>query len=105
MKVHPKKALGQHFLVDLSIAQRIVEALFDNAIIQDYSVAGTLPILEVGPGTGVLTQFLIEQSNKDFRTVEIDQESIDYLLTRFPVLDGRIIKGDFFLTLCMRHPK
>ena len=95
MKVHPKKALGQHFLVDISIAQRIVETLFDSAVVQGYRVAGTLPVLEVGPGTGVLTQFLIEQSNIDFRTVEIDQESIDYLGSRFPLLDGRIIKGDF----------
>ena len=95
MYVHPKKALGQHFLKDISVAQRIVEALCSAPIPQQYGFAEQIPVLEVGPGTGVLTQFLLERSDIDLRTVEIDTESILYLLTHFPELEGRIIEGDF----------
>lgn len=84
-KVRPKKALGQHFLVDLSIAERIADTL------QDY--VGS-PVLEVGPGMGVLTEFLLAKGH-DLRVVELDGESVDYLERNFPQLDGRIIADDF----------
>ena len=82
--VKPKKALGQHFLTDLNIASRIA------ATVQDY----TLPILEIGPGMGVLTQFLLQQGN-DVTVVEIDKESVKYLTEHFPQLQGRILEFDF----------
>lgn len=86
-KVRPKKALGQHFLTDLSIARRIAQTL------DDFS---GLPVIEVGPGMGVLTQFLLEQGH-DLKVAEIDEESIEYLRANFPRLaeEGRIVEGDF----------
>ncbi len=84
-KVRPKKALGQHFLVDLSIAERIADTL--NGYVGS-------PILEVGPGMGVLTEFLLSKGH-DLRVVELDGESVDYLERNFPQLDGRIIADDF----------
>lgn len=84
-KVKPKKALGQHFLTDLNIARRIADTL---------DCAPSLPVLEVGPGMGVLTQFLIEKE-RDVHVVEIDTESVAWLQTHFPALQGRIIEGDF----------
>ncbi len=86
-QVKPKKALGQHFLTDLSVAARIA------ATLDDYK---GLPVLEVGPGMGVLTRPLLEAGH-DVTVVEIDRESVDYLKTNFPELgDGsRIIEGDF----------
>ncbi|MCC8143208.1 MAG: 16S rRNA (adenine(1518)-N(6)/adenine(1519)-N(6))-dimethyltransferase RsmA [Tannerellaceae bacterium] len=83
--VKPKKALGQHFLKDLQIAQRIADTL------SDYK---DLPILEVGPGMGVLTQFLIEAGH-DLSVVELDMESVVYLERNFPVLSDKIIAEDF----------
>lgn len=82
-KVNPKKHLGQHFLTDLNIAKRIADSLPDHA-----------RILELGPGTGVLTQFL-EPRGVDLHLIEIDRESIPWLQTHFPQLDGRIHEGDF----------
>lgn len=86
-QVKPKKALGQHFLTDLSVAARIA------ATVDEYK---GMPILEVGPGMGVLTRPLIDASH-DVTVVEIDTESVDYLRANFPILnDGaRIIEGDF----------
>lgn len=84
-KVRPKKALGQHFLTDLSIARRIASTLDDFP---------DCPVLEVGPGMGVLTQFLLKNGH-DVKVAEIDNESIEYLKNNFPDLDGRIIAGDF----------
>ena len=84
-KVRPKKALGQHFLVDLTIAERIADTL--NGYVGS-------PILEVGPGMGVLTEFLLSKGH-DLRVVELDGESVDYLERNFPQLDGRIIADDF----------
>ncbi len=84
--VRPKKALGQHFLCDLSIARRIADTV---------DACPVLPILEVGPGTGVLTQFLLEKG-RPLRVVEIDNESVSYLLQHFPQLaDEDIIPDDF----------
>lgn len=84
-KVKPKKALGQHFLTDLSIAGRIASTL------DDYK---GVPVLEIGPGMGVLTRFLLDEGH-DVKVVEIDNESVGYLDNNFPDLKGRIIEGDF----------
>lgn len=84
-KVRAKKSLGQHFLTDLSIAERIAHTLDDFK---------HLPVLEVGPGMGVLTQFLLEMG-LDLTVVELDSESVDYLEASFPQLHGRIIGEDF----------
>ena len=84
-KVRAKKSLGQHFLTDLSIAERIAHTLDDFK---------HLPVLEVGPGMGVLTQFLLEMG-LDLTVVELDSESVDYLEATFPQLHGRIIGEDF----------
>lgn len=83
--VKPKKALGQHFLTDLSVAKRIA------ATLDDYN---GLPVIEVGPGMGVLTQFLLS-SGHDAKVVEIDGESVDYLKEEYPELSDRIIDADF----------
>ncbi len=84
-KVKPKKFLGQHFLTDLSVAERIADTL------KDY--VGT-PVLEVGPGMGVLTQYLIAKGH-DLKVVELDRESVDYLHANFPELEGEVIGEDF----------
>lgn len=84
-KVKPKKFLGQHFLTDLSVAERIADTL------KDY--VGTL-VLEVGPGMGVLTQYLIAKGH-DLKVVELDRESVDYLHANFPELEGKVIGEDF----------
>ena len=84
-QVKPKKALGQHFLTDLSVAARIAATLDD---------CKGLPVLEVGPGMGVLTRFLLDNGH-DVKVAEIDSESVVYLNKNFPDLDGRIIEGDF----------
>ncbi len=83
--VRAKKNLGQHFLRDDEIADRIAATL-DNF--------PSLPVLEVGPGTGMLTRFLLKRE-KDLTVVEIDRESIDYLKINFPELRDRIIQQDF----------
>ncbi len=85
--VKPKKALGQHFLTDLSIAQRIADTLSDYV---------GVPVVEVGPGMGVLTRPLLE-SGHDVTVAEIDSESVDYLTRNFPELAGkdRIMHADF----------
>lgn len=83
--VKPKKALGQHFLKDLQIAQRIADTL------SDYK---HLPILEIGPGMGVLTQYLLEAGH-DLTVVELDLDSVDYLEQNFPALEGKILAEDF----------
>jgi len=84
-EIRPKKALGQHFLKDLSVAQKIAETL------SGYS---DIPTLEVGPGTGVLTQFLL-QKESDLTVVELDSESVEYLNKHYPELKGKIIEEDF----------
>lgn len=84
-QVKPKKALGQHFLTDLGIARRIADTLDPFA---------SLPVVEVGPGMGVLTQFLLEKGH-DLTVVEIDTESVAYLKKNLPALDGRILETDF----------
>ena len=83
--VKPKKALGQHFLKDLQIAQRIADTL---------DTFKSLPVLEIGPGMGDLTQFLLEAGH-ELNVVELIMESVDYLNQNFPDLKGRIIAEDF----------
>jgi 16S rRNA (adenine1518-N6/adenine1519-N6)-dimethyltransferase len=87
-KVRPKKALGQHFLKDRTIAQRIAATL---------TGSGYDSVLEIGPGMGVLTEFLIERGFRDFRVIEIDDESVRYLRERFPGFHN-IIEADFLKT-------
>ena len=83
--VKPKKFLGQHFLKDLSIAKDIADTV---------DVCPDLPILEVGPGMGVLTQFIM-QKNRPVKVVELDYESVAYLRENFPALEDNIIEDDF----------
>ncbi|KAA6345661.1 Ribosomal RNA small subunit methyltransferase A [termite gut metagenome] len=83
--VKPKKFLGQHFLRDLSIAEDIANTV---------DVFPGLPLLEVGAGTGVLTQFLIKKERR-LKVVELDYESIDYLRREYPALEDDIIEDDF----------
>jgi len=85
MKVKPKKALGQHFLNDLDIARRIAQTI-------DVPPYSSLPVVEVGPGMGVLTQFLMEQE-RPLMAVEIDTESVDYLHRVYPRLN--VVEADF----------
>jgi len=74
-RIHPKKKLGQHFLTDKDIASRIAATLTGD---------GYNTVLEIGPGMGILTGYLIERGFEDFRVIEIDNESVDYLHTHFP---------------------
>ncbi|WP_266367953.1 16S rRNA (adenine(1518)-N(6)/adenine(1519)-N(6))-dimethyltransferase RsmA [Tellurirhabdus rosea] len=87
MSVRPKKHLGQHFLKDLSIAQRIAGLLSGHG--------GYPNVLEIGPGMGVLTQYLLPDGRFTTHVIEIDAESVVYLNDHFPMLRGRIIEGDF----------
>ncbi|HEX6889809.1 MAG TPA: 16S rRNA (adenine(1518)-N(6)/adenine(1519)-N(6))-dimethyltransferase RsmA [Chryseolinea sp.] len=84
-KVRPKKFLGQHFLHDQSIARRIVGSL---VITEE-----TNSVLEIGPGMGVLTKFLLEIKGIRLKVIEIDRDSVAYLKTHYPGLD--VIEGDF----------
>lgn len=82
-EVKAKKFLGQHFLTDERIAERIVDSLSTE----------TNHVLEIGPGMGVLTKYLIKKDELDFHVVEIDRESVAYLHDHYPTLD--VIEGDF----------
>jgi 16S rRNA (adenine1518-N6/adenine1519-N6)-dimethyltransferase len=83
--VRPKKSLGQHFLKDRNIARKIVDAL---------DVKPGYAVVEIGPGTGVLTELLIDKEIQ-LRLVEIDSESVAHLHEHFPMLKGKVIHGDF----------
>lgn len=85
--VKPKKHLGQHFLIDKSIAFRIVEQLSLHL--------GYTKILEIGAGTGVLTEFLIQNKTYQTHLIDIDKESIAYLRKHFSMLGDGIMEGDF----------
>ena len=100
MEVRAKKSLGQHFLTDQRIAQDIVAALSFEAEekAQAVSPEGLIArgqVLEVGPGMGVLTQYLLQREDIDLRAVEIDRESVDYLYVHYPAIAGKLIQGDF----------
>lgn len=118
-RVRAKKSLGQHFLTDQSIAQAIVDALGKQLLLSDKSASADRPardfrdeswkgfkaaggsgesyspVLEVGPGMGVLTQYLLQREDIDLKLVEIDGESVDYLLTHFPGIQGKLLQADF----------
>ncbi len=83
--VRPKKNLGQHFLIDLSIAKAIADTV---------DACPQIPVLEIGPGMGVLTQYLVKK-NRIVKAVEIDKESVVYLNDNFPSLRENIISDDF----------
>ena len=83
--VKPKKNLGQHFLTDLNIAKRIADTV---------DACPDIPVLEIGPGMGVLTQYLVEKP-RPVKAVEIDSESVAYLHENFPTLKDNIIGEDF----------
>ena len=83
--VKPKKFLGQHFLKDLKIAQDIADTV---------DACPGIPVLEVGPGMGVMTQFLVRK-DRPLKVVEIDFESVAYLRTHYPQLEDHIIEQDF----------
>ena len=96
MEVRAKKSLGQHFLTDLSIARRIVDALEPTLCDGlDSKARQPAPTLEIGPGMGVISQYLLERDDLDFRMIEIDHESVEYLLGHFPKVYGRVLEGDF----------
>ena len=83
--VKPKKFLGQHFLTDLGVARRIADTV---------DACPDIPVLEVGPGMGVLTQYILAKP-REFKVVEIDFDSVPYLREHFPALGDNIIEGDF----------
>ncbi len=86
MTVRPKKHLGQHFLTDKNTCDRIAS--------QYGSFNGCKKVLEIGPGTGALTSFLLEK-NLEVWVMDVDKESVDYLQNHFPSLKGKIIHDDF----------
>ncbi len=82
--VRAKKHLGQHFLSDDNIAAKIVASLKENA-----------NVLEIGPGTGVLTKHLLQIKDINLKVIEIDRESVEFLSQQFPILNSKIISADF----------
>lgn len=86
MEVRAKKALGQHFLTDQHIAKTIVASLTDSPV---------RDVLEIGPGMGVLTQYLLQREDIELKLVELDEESVDYLLTHFPGMQGKLYLADY----------
>lgn len=116
MEVRAKKALGQHFLTDQNIAKSIVAALQlpaagGKAVASEGKVnaevasvpsvqltteqPARMTVLEIGPGMGVLSQYLLQRQDVDLRMIEIDDESVEYLESHFPQAHGRVIFGDF----------
>src|SRR5687767_1548132 len=81
-----KKSLGQHFLIDENICRRIVAALEERPFSR---------LLEIGPGGGALTKYLLSLKNVDFRAVELDEEKINYLVSKYPEIQGKIIHQSF----------
>jgi 16S rRNA (adenine1518-N6/adenine1519-N6)-dimethyltransferase len=81
-----RKSLGQHFLKDENIARKIIAALQKKSFER---------LLEIGPGAGALTKFLLEIKNIDFKAIELDEEKIEYLLLHYPDLKDKIIHQDF----------
>ncbi len=92
MEVRPKKALGQHFLRDSSVASRIVKSL---SLEQAPGGKDRIPVVEVGPGTGVLTGLLLEDPRIDYHAVELDREATAFLRQKHPLLGSRLTEGDF----------
>lgn len=84
--VRPKKSLGQHFLKDQNIAQKIVDAIEN---------VDQKTVLEIGPGTGVLTSLLVKKDEIDFYAIEVDSEAYEYLKATFPSLSDKLIFKNF----------
>lgn len=84
--VKPKKHLGQHFLKDENIASKIVDALLN---------PHSLPVLEIGPGTGVLTKYLLDKFGKEVHALDVDEESIAYLKNTYPTSEKQFIYQDY----------
>lgn len=94
-QVRAKKHLGQHFLKDQGIAQQIADSL---------NVGTVVPVLEIGPGMGVLTQYLLKNPLYKVTAIELDHESVDYLHEWYPELN--VIEGDFLkLNLSELYPE
>ena len=91
MQVRAKKSLGQHFLTDLSAARKIADSLQPDGATPEHPA----DVLEIGPGMGVLSQYLFEREDIALKMVEIDSESVDYLLMNFPKANGSLIQADF----------
>ena len=89
-KVRAKKHLGQHFLTDKNICQKIAQ--------QFKGYKGCNKVLEIGPGMGALTEFLLERKESEVHVMEIDRDSIAYLKEHFPILENRIYESDFLHT-------
>lgn len=87
MQVRAKKHLGQHFLTDQNIARKIVDSLLE--------CKSPNTIIEIGPGTGVLTQHLVAEQATNFFALDVDTESIEFLKKKYPASADRIIFGDF----------
>jgi 16S rRNA (adenine1518-N6/adenine1519-N6)-dimethyltransferase len=92
MKYTLKKSLGQHFLRDEQVCRRIIAAIEEDPVQR---------LLEVGPGGGALTKYLLQLTQVDFKCVELDSEKVEWLKSTFPSLEGRIIHQSF---LDMRPP-
>lgn len=88
-EVRAKKALGQHFLIDLNISRKICDSLRGGSDTAPYDV------LEVGCGMGVLTQFLLKRTDIVTYGAEIDSESVEYLKIHYPEFSTRLVEGDF----------
>lgn len=91
MEVRAKKALGQHFLVDLGAAQRIVAALAADP----GASSAKRDVLEIGPGMGVLTRYLLQRPELNLKMVELDGESVQFLRSHFAGMDGRLLQADY----------
>ena len=94
--VRAKKSLGQHFLTDLTIARRIADtlSLADVSCTPQFDMCGKpVPVLEIGPGMGVLTQYLLKNPDIRLTAIEIDRESVAYLREWYPELN--LVEGDF----------
>ena len=87
MSVKPKKHLGQHFLVDKNISRKIADSFI--------GFRGVTNVLEIGPGTGAITQFFVEREELNFHVIDLDLESIRYLEDHYPQLDEKIHEADF----------
>lgn len=96
-EVKAKKALGQHFLTDLHTAEKISNTISESELesvcdVEKARYLGNLPVMEIGPGMGVLTNFLVA-SGRDVTAIEIDAESVEYLHRHNPNL--KVVEGDF----------
>jgi 16S rRNA (adenine1518-N6/adenine1519-N6)-dimethyltransferase len=81
-----KKSLGQHFLKDEAVCRRIVDSVSQHPVKQ---------LLEIGPGAGAITKYLMELKDIDFKAVEIDKEKVAFLEKKYPALNGKLLEMDF----------